>query len=275
MDRTTEPVIAVLGNPIAGNAAQFALQRALSSMQLDWRVLSFNVLPANLSVALDGLQVLGVEGVLIDENLANAGMEWIRHHRNVAPGLQGPLDAADPPPDAASPDNPAAPFDFLYRAPSTPNTRIDPVWSGSHAAAEWLLSFARDHFSTRGRSVVRWSRVGDGENVLLDLLAPLTTASEQVTFEPESADQIDLIAILPSQNPQLRYEEWPRHDHSTLVIDLSRQKLIPESLADQGYRVVADDDIQVGMLSRCLSTWTQQSPPTDVLREAIEEYSAV
>ena len=48
MDGTTEPIIAVIGHPIAGNPSQLALERALRAMDLDWRVLSFDVKPDDM-----------------------------------------------------------------------------------------------------------------------------------------------------------------------------------------------------------------------------------
>ena len=54
MDGTTEPIIAVLGHPIAGNPSQFAFESALQSMELDWRVVSFDVSPEDIPAALQG-----------------------------------------------------------------------------------------------------------------------------------------------------------------------------------------------------------------------------
>ena len=70
------------------------------------------------------------------------------------------------------------------------------------------------------------------------------------------------------------FDEWPRSDRSTLVIDMVGDA-IPESISELGYRVLIPDDLQAGMLSRSVNQWTRQSPPFDVLREAIEEYSAL
>ena len=131
MDRTTEPVIAVLGHPIAGNATQFALERAFAAMQIDWRVLSFDVAPSKLHLALEGLDVLGVEGVLIDPSLSDAAKLWASNkpqipkppQTSVTPVLsnnelsenQTELDQSDSPTDIA--------FDILFREHTLPDTK--------------------------------------------------------------------------------------------------------------------------------------------------------
>ncbi len=76
MDGTTEPIIVVIGHPIAGNPSQFALERALRAMKLDWRVLSFDVKPEDVAAALEGFSVTGIAGVLIDPSVAAPASQW-------------------------------------------------------------------------------------------------------------------------------------------------------------------------------------------------------
>ncbi|MDG2222977.1 MAG: hypothetical protein P8L85_16475 [Rubripirellula sp.] len=76
MEGTTEPILTILGNPIAGNPSQFAIERALDDMNLEWRVLSFDVREADIPAALDGLEVLGIRGVLVDSSVSRAVANW-------------------------------------------------------------------------------------------------------------------------------------------------------------------------------------------------------
>ncbi len=283
MDRTTEPVIAVLGHPIAGNATQFALERAFATMQIDWRVLSFDVEPSKLHLALDGLDVLGVEGVLIDPSLSDAAKLWARtksphvpkpQQISVVPVLssdelnenQTERDQIDPPTDIA--------FDILFREHSSPKTKSRAGWSSLDASGTWLADTTREHFESRGRVIERWARLGTMTSQWPDALQPLLNAAEQVDLEPDSADTLNLIIVSLLSNEKVNFDDWPRSDLSTLVLDTAGH-IVPTSLTELGYRVVTAEDLQVGMLGRCLSQWTGQSPPLDVLREAIEEYSAV
>ncbi len=283
MDRTTEPVIAVLGHPIAGNATQFALERAFAAMQIDWRVLSFDVQPATLHLALEGLDVLGFEGVLIDPSLSDAAKLWARTKSpHASKSLQNsvtPVSLTDEPNETQTEpsqiDSPLeSAFDILFRDHSSLTTESRVGWSSLDAAGTWLLDAAREHFESRGRVIERWARLGTLTSPSLNALIPLLNAVEQIDFEPDSADTLNLIIVSLRNTEKANFDDWPRGDLSTLVFDIDGH-VVPNSLTDLGYRVVTAEDLQVGMLSRCLSQWTHQSPPLDVLREAIEEYSAV
>lgn len=66
----TEPVLVVLGDPIAGNPSQFALERAFAAVNAEWRVVSRSIAPADLATAIAGLKVCDFGGVWLDHHLA-------------------------------------------------------------------------------------------------------------------------------------------------------------------------------------------------------------
>ena len=187
MDRTTEPVIAVLGHPIAGNASQFALERAFAAMQLDWRVLSFDVKSANLQMALDGLDVLGVEGVLIDPSLSDAARQWAQ-----AKSLQvtfAPVSSSrtvdENQADHGSCHSPLdAKFDILFREHSSlePKARIG--WSLLDASGAWLIDTIREHFESRGRVIERWACMGTIPSPWSDTLQTFLKSAEKASLSP-------------------------------------------------------------------------------------------
>lgn len=76
MEAATEPLLVVIDRPVAGNPAQFAIESALRAMQLDWRVLSFDVPPEDVAAALEGFRVTGIAGVLIGPALQAAAAHW-------------------------------------------------------------------------------------------------------------------------------------------------------------------------------------------------------
>ncbi len=59
---SVQPVLALLGLPVAGNPTQFMLEKAFAHHQLDWRYLSFEVLPEDLRDAVRGMRVMGFRG---------------------------------------------------------------------------------------------------------------------------------------------------------------------------------------------------------------------
>lgn len=71
MDGITEPIILVLGHPIAGNPAQFVFERTLRTMDLPFRVVSCDVQRERLDKAIEGADVLGMRGLLLDRNLVD------------------------------------------------------------------------------------------------------------------------------------------------------------------------------------------------------------
>lgn len=279
MDRATEPVLVVLGHPIAGNPAQFAMERALAAMKLDWRVLSFDVLPSRLHVALEGLDALGVEGVLFAPNLLRAAAQW---------AVTQTLDSASPLSADGSDPPVAQPFDFLARARSTSDGKVartsgSSTWSAEHGAARWLAQTVEDHFARLGRSLEGWLSIGS------DVEQTLLTTGDLKRLYPErfpslprpnasESDGVSLVLVGDIATDAATIEEASAmidlEDPNRLVVDLIRPA--SDSPFNSGtVRLLGVDDLQSGMLAYCLRTWTQQAPPMDILREAIEEYSAL
>ena len=51
-----------MGQPVAGNPTQFIMERAFNAAGLDWRYLTLEVPPENLSGALAGMRSMGFRG---------------------------------------------------------------------------------------------------------------------------------------------------------------------------------------------------------------------
>jgi shikimate dehydrogenase len=67
MQKTSQEVIALLAQPIAGNPAQFVIEKALAALGLDHRYLSLEVAAADLAAAVEGARVMGFRGIHLDE----------------------------------------------------------------------------------------------------------------------------------------------------------------------------------------------------------------
>jgi hypothetical protein len=70
MDGYTESIVIVLGSPVRGNPSQFAIERGLESIGLDWRVLSLEVDLADLATAVAGFRVSGIRAIWFDDAMA-------------------------------------------------------------------------------------------------------------------------------------------------------------------------------------------------------------
>ncbi len=69
-----QDIVALLGCPAAGNPAQYLFERAISAAGLDWRFLTFDVLPERLAQALGGIDAMGFRGCLLSGALQEGAM---------------------------------------------------------------------------------------------------------------------------------------------------------------------------------------------------------
>ena len=247
MDGTTEPVVAVIGHPIAGNPSQFAFERALSAMQLDWRVISFDVPPGEIAAALDGAEVLGMRGILIDSSVRAAASKWY----------------GDRQPDAGQ-------IDCLYRVD-------EGRFAGCSEQRGWIDQQLADHQKKLGRELVNCLWLGD--QVDPGLVDAERFAGEPLTAAPEldeiGAADVIVIATVQGVPTTLEVDDWPPGQTNTLVIDLTEGHPDLEQLKQLGYQVLTLEQRRIETLGRCLLRWTGADPPEDVIRDAIEEYLAV
>ncbi|TWU40748.1 hypothetical protein [Novipirellula artificiosorum] len=260
MDGTTEPIIAVIGHPIAGNPSQFALERALASMRRDWRVLSFDVKPNDLAVALLGLEVLGVQGVLLDRALA----------REASRGSE--LTAAELQTETT--------FDCFYRDGEKRDGLI-----GFDAQKAWMTGQIEDHLENNkdvaSCAVCVIGQIDCDLNTWLPEVCRervtylLRDDAEQFESETIANAGIVLIGKQALETAIMDWDDWMLANASALVIDFTDGYPLTERLAQSGRRVITPEQRHVGTLCQAMQKWLIDSPPTDVIHDAIEEYMAV
>lgn len=251
MDGTTEPVIAVIGNPIAGNPAQFAIERALLSMQLQWRVMSFDIPPERTATALDGLETLAFRGVLVDQSLHFPARDWYRDK-----GLRQKINA---------------PVGCLFRDPDNAD-----VFVADAPATRWLAGRIENHAQDHPIERAIW--LGDRNPIFpTDAIEFVSRSARKKVSDPESISSYDLVVISSSKKQplDLRVEDWLGDDGSTCVIDLTDGHPDQARIDALGYRLVTTELIRAGMICEAMRQWTKQAPANDVVQEAIEEYLAV
>lgn len=310
MDSTTEPIIAVVGHPIAGNPSQFALERALRSLDLDWRVVSFDVHPQDVAAALQGFDVTGISGVLIDPSIETEASHWYaRRPRATADNDQSndganARDDSDPKPPAAhdvtskrsnhaersgTPDQ----SDLNHDLDTSENTRpsgdeqsadsdsirIDCLYRnqeneflGSFQQRAWVQQQIEQHSGE--------NRIWIGAPSAVAALGRAAWTDDPISLppDPETIRAADLIVIARDQDnrlPLLECEDWPKDDGSTLIIDLTDGHPAQANIRQLGYRIVTDLDRRIGTLQRCLKQWTGEDCSAEVIHDAIEEYLAV
>lgn len=306
MDGTTEPIIAVIGHPIAGNPSQFAIERSLEALALDWRVLSLDVRPADVAAALEGFRVTGIAGVMIDRSVMPMAADWVSKQDDDSSSIPGPDPLAGVPSVPSDPSVPSVPS-----VPPEPNQadQVPPVLAAIDCLSCQSSRVFEATFQQRLWIDQQMTLAGDPETRLwiggdqvglpidrsgfqkaepagwpdFDAIAGagLIVISDPETAVPLADDQGAANAasgpeIHPASNPlALESDDWPTDDGSTLVIDLTDGHPEMTTLADRGYRCVTAQDRLVGTLAMCVKCWTGRQVPTEVIVEAIEEYTGV
>jgi hypothetical protein len=247
MDGTTEPVVAVIGHPIAGNPSQFAFERALAAMRLEWRVISFDVAPQAISAALDGAEVLGLRGILLDSNVCEAAAQWCQQR-------QGAIDC----------------IDCLYRDP-------EGQFVGCNQQRAWVDEKIVKHREALGRDFSGCLWLGDQlDSSRIESVPfndpPIAAAPE--LDEIVGADVI-VIADVDGDPVALEVDDWPPGKESTLVLDLTDGHPEIERIQSIGYQVLTLEQRRIETLRRCLKLWTGVDSPAEVVHDAVEEYLAV
>jgi shikimate dehydrogenase len=57
-----QEIVAVFGQPVAGNPTQYMMEKAFAQVGLDWRYLTLEVAPAHLGDAIKGMRAMGFRG---------------------------------------------------------------------------------------------------------------------------------------------------------------------------------------------------------------------
>ena len=253
MDGTTEPVVAVIGHPIAGNPAQFAIERALLSMERSWRVMSFDVPPEQVGAALEGLEILAFRGVLIDRSLMESASDWYRG-RDPSESLLSPLGC-------------------LFRTGDDGDH-----FTGQSPTSVWLAERIENHFAGIDRAIENAIWLGAADTVFPASAVTFSAASSRKRVSnPESVAACDLVVVSQREGGpiDLGINDWPPSDGSTLVIDLTRGHPDQARIDKLGYSLLSADAIRVGTIGQAIRYWTEDVPSDEILQEAIEEYLAV
>ncbi|MCG8649503.1 MAG: hypothetical protein MI861_06710 [Pirellulales bacterium] len=246
MDGTTEPLLAVIGHPIAGNPSQFALERALKAMDLDWRVVSFDVPPDKVSKALEGADVLGIRGVLIDATVTGAATDWYRQRVSNA-----------------------ARIDCLFRDE-------EGGFAGHNEQQDWLAGTIEQFGQMLGREIGCRVWLGDRDQALISVEG-FSEDKHQVPPDPDEISEADLIVIsdVDGEPAVLDVDDWPACEDRCLVIDLTDDHPQCKAIEALGYQLVTGQQRRIGVLAQALRRWTGCDPALEVIHDAIEEYLAV
>lgn len=93
IDRVVQPLVACLGNPVAGNPTQFVMTRISRDAELDWRFFTSEVAPTEFETAFRGVQALGMAGLAILEPFQEQAVGYLDSLSEIA-SLMGRVNVA-------------------------------------------------------------------------------------------------------------------------------------------------------------------------------------
>ncbi|MDA9858707.1 hypothetical protein N9D23_11360 [Rubripirellula sp.] len=295
MEGTTEPILTILGHPIAGNPSQFAIERALHDMNLEWRVLSFDVPEADIPAALDGLEVLGIRGVLVDSSVSRAVAKWYAAkypqqdeasiaidclYRDRDGLLRGSCELGDwftlaevaKTADGSTPLEADSP-QVTHGASRADLAADQAITEAMEIAAESLPPTEVKTESSVTVAEAAWIWLGDdtaGESP-----SRAVPRYERLDLPPDPRRVLQADFIVLAETGEVDAEDWPADDGSTVVIDLTEGHPERDRLEELGYRFVDEFERRSATLSGGLRRWTGRQAPHGVICDAIEEYLGV
>ncbi|MGB7328062.1 MAG: hypothetical protein WBD31_24515 [Rubripirellula sp.] len=258
MDGTTEPIIAVIGHPIAGNPSQFAIERALDALELEWRVLSFDVHPEHIAAALEGFKVTGIAGVMIESSVMPVAAQW--YATKIEPNV-----------DVGAIDCLYRDENLHFRASAEQRAWIDETVA-AHDSSTRLWIGARDATLPIDASLFEDENVVETANSDRITAARLVVLANEPKFGAPLGDTKEPLKLAPTK---LDLDVWPANDGSTFVIDLTDEHPDRDAIIERGYQWIGPHQRRVGMLIKCFERWTGDQSSPDVISDAIEEYLGV
>ncbi|NLY02528.1 MAG: shikimate dehydrogenase [Rhodopirellula sp.] len=273
-----QPILALLGYPVAGNPLQYMIEKALAQRELDWRYLSLEVAPENLADAVRGMKAMGFSG----------GNCTHPHESAVGPLFDrvGPI----------------AELSGVVNCFHTENGDL----IGENTVGSAVAESIRLRIDPEGKQVVLFGSGGWARAVAIELAMAKVAGLTLVDTEEESARE--LIRLLAER---LQYEaafaSWEEHfalaAETEVVINgtttgagetapefpLELASLTPEILVvdrllsppetwllreaeARGCATIDGLEIFIAQVAIDFRLWTGVAPDTSVLREAVEEY---
>ncbi|TWU10006.1 shikimate dehydrogenase [Allorhodopirellula heiligendammensis] len=273
MDGTTEPIIAIIGHPIAGNPTQFALETGFAAAQIDCRVLSVDLPPDRVSAAIAGMDAMNFRGIWITPSCRAASSL-------VAPQASLPLlDFLQHRRDAAS----APPWTTLSL-----KQRVWPGLAGDlldrrscHCRKLWWIDdragLSADDLHAQRTKLVEQIHAANCDSFSAFEVDQIEIVNTPTGIEvDDDLDNADVIIWARSKNVPTQWEPSCR----SIIIDLN-ENWDPEHLVFwDGIKAVAGDclrgaDVHAACLSLLTKLLFDRHVDPEVFQDAVDEYLAV
>lgn len=277
MQKTSQEVIALLAQPIAGNPAQFVIEKALAALGLDHRYLSLEVDPADLAAAVEGARVMGFRGLHLDQP-----------HR-------GPVvdrAVADEIASFASAANLLVREDDGFRAQNT-------LGGGCVTAIQELIPLAGKRVTLLGAGkmaqavAAELARAGVAQLIVVNRTPehavtltsrvreqfPIDCTSDHWNGDCQLANDCDLLihaTSLAEADPAVRVPvAGLRRELLVVDVTLDPHTTLLREARNAGAPTIDGLTIYVRHVAKAIEIWTGKSPDLALMREALEEFLEV
>ena len=273
-----QDIVALLGCPAAGNPAQYLFERAISAAGLDWRFLTFDVLPERLAQALGGIDAMGFRGCLLSgalqEGAMGEGQIGLLSHASPAARFAGAASLVEHQAGGlfghmtdgrgivealrAHADLAAARVVIAGAGPTGRATALELALAG---VAEILVTDRSPELAT---TLVERLRE-------LDTSAEITLLSAETPIEiPERAG---IVVVSRGQDESPAIFSGLRADLVLADTDLVEQPSVVVAAGQKAGCCVVDGlEVHVAKIAIDFQVLTGTEPDTDMLREALEEF---
>ncbi|WP_234952781.1 shikimate dehydrogenase [Rhodopirellula baltica] len=310
MDEKIEPVLAVVGHPVAGNPTQFALESALEQANVDCRVLSFDLDAKQLPIALHGMHAMSFRGVWIDASCRGQ----ISKDSNTADNLHisgmdqsSPVEALRSVPESNSADEPRSNWNAISVREKTWTQLVrDQLERGGFSVQQVLIiSTDADVRKQLSQKLVAKNQLAATESKHATAPDKDTPAKESDPdcpsgVEPQLESTLDRVVMVTSPDEITTTSlanVWLAVDGpASEIIDAFRSSTTPPGTVlvdltenwdtndisewerckmDAGSNCITRWDIHAACLAKVVPQWLGAEVQVDVLREAMEEYLSV
>ncbi len=277
-DASLQPILALIGYPVAGNPTQFMMERAFARHQLDCRFLTLEVVPDDLGDAIRGLRAMGFLGGICADPHKKTVIPFLGRVSETA-ALVGAVNFIVRDGSDLFGDNTEGRglLSALRRLVDPAGKRVVILGAGNAARAIGVeLAAAKvAEFVVVNRDEARGSE-------LVDLLAgklhvPATWApwdgdyavppETQVLIHATSLGREDAEARVPLHLDTLRGDVIV----ADVTVDPPQTQLLCQA-QERGYRTIDGLEMFVHQASVELQRWTAVEPDPVVMREAVEEF---
>ena len=271
----TQPILALLAQPVAANPMQFVVEKALAHHNLDWRYLTLEVAAADLADAVRGLKALGFHGATVAAPHGDTIGPLLDHLTETA-ALVGHVTMLlrDGSRLVGSNSEGAGVITSIKRISPLDGKRC--LLLGATGPARAVAAELSAAQVAEIRVVDPVSEQSDALVQLLALKYPVAASAVATADKFVIPGDIDVIVhaaeIDAKGFPSL---DWSTLRAETLVVDLAGEtpdvRLLREAAA-RGCKTIDKPSVMVEQIAIDFLAWTGIDPDRTILREALDEF---